>query len=150
MIAVAHDIHVKDGRTISDPSGKSLYDTKDERADGKYGKYHELNGYVFTFLANGNPQEARFRMRDDPGFGLLEENYAYECRQSKTYHITIEKNSNRITYEVDGTVYLDAVDNTANPEHTAGIIGLRTWRTEMWWDNLRVIRLQSTGRLAAE
>ena len=135
---------------FSDPSGKSLYDTKDERADGKYGKYHELNGYVFTFLANGNPQEARFRMRDDPGFGLLEENYAYECRQSKTYHITIEKNSNRITYEVDGTVYLDAVDNTANPEHTAGIIGFRTWRTEMWWDNLRVIRLQSTGRLAPE
>lgn len=135
---------------FSDPSGKSLYDTKDERADGKYGKYHKLNGYVFTFLANGNPQKARFRMRDDPGFGLLKENYAYECRQSKTYHVTIEKNSNRITYEVDGTVYLDAVDNTANPEHTAGIIGFRTWRTEMWWDNLRVIRLQECGRRGAQ
>jgi len=127
---------------FSDPSGKSLYETKETRADGKYGKYHELNGYVFTFLANGNPQKARFRMRDDPGFHLLEENYAYECKRAKTYHVNITKNGDRITYEVDGTVYLDQVDNKANPEHKAGIIGFRTWRTDLWWDNLRVTKLK--------
>ena len=126
---------------FSDPSGASLLQTKDERADGKYGKYHTLNGYVFTFLANGNPEKARFRFRDDPGFNLLQENFAYECRQNKTYHITITKQDKRITYAVDGTVYLDTIDDAANPEHTSGIIGFRTWHTDLWWDNLKVTGL---------
>ena len=126
---------------FSDPSGASISQSKDERADGKYGKYHKLNGYVFTFLANGNPGKARFRFRDDPGFNLLQENFAYECKQNKTYHITVTKVDNRITYAVDGTVYLDRIDDVANPEHTSGIIGFRTWHTDLWWDNLKITRL---------
>jgi len=126
---------------FSDPSGESLYDTRQTRADGKYGKYHELNGYVFTFLADGNPQKARFRMRDDPGFHLLQENFTYECRRGRTYHVSVTKKGPRITYEVDGTVYLDQVDDKLNPEHEAGIIGFRTWRTDLWWDNLKVKKL---------
>jgi hypothetical protein len=126
---------------FSDPSGRPLLQTQNERADGQYGKYHKLNGYVFTFLANGNPNEARFRMRDDPGFNLLQENFAYECRQNKTYDITITKMGNRITYAVDGTVYLEFVDEAANPEHKSGIIGFRTWHTDLWWDNLKVTEL---------
>ena len=126
---------------FSDPSGAALSQTKNKRVDGKYGKYHQLNGYVFTFLANGNPDKARFRFRDDPGFNLLRENFAYECKQNKTYHITITKQGNRITYAVDGTVYLDTTDDIANPEHTSGIIGFRTWHTDLWWDNLKVTEL---------
>jgi len=126
---------------FSDPNNKSPYDTKEERADGKYGKYHKMNGYVFTFLANGQPEKARFRMRDDPGFHLLQENFAYECKKGKTYHVTITKKSDRITYEVDSKVYLDTVDDKANPEHKEGIIGFRTWRTELWWDNLKITKL---------
>ena len=126
---------------FSDPSGRSLLQTKNKRADGQYGKYHELNGYVFTFLANGNPGNARFRMRDDPGFHLLQENFVYECKQNKTYHITITKKGNRITYAVDGTIYLDKIDDTANPEHKSGIIGFRTWHTDLLWDNLKVTEL---------
>jgi hypothetical protein len=124
-----------------DPSGRPLMQTKSERADGKYGKYHTLSGYVFTFLANGEPQKARFRMRDDPGFHLLAENFAYECKQNKTYHIAVTKRGSRITYAVDGVVYLDKVDDTANPEHTSGILGYRTWHTDLWWDNLEVTEL---------
>ena len=44
-------------------------------------------------------------------------------------------------YAVDGTVYLDKVDDTANPEHTSGILGFRTWHTDIWWDNLKVTKL---------
>lgn len=127
---------------FSDPSGRALFDSRSARADAKYAKYHELNGYVFTFLANGNPNEARFRMRDDPGFNLLLENNAYECRRDKTYHIAVTKYGNRVNYAVDGQVFLDLVDDTANPEHKAGIIGFRTWRTDLWWDNLKVTQLR--------
>jgi hypothetical protein len=126
---------------FSDPSGAPVSQTKAERTDGKYGKYHQLNGYVFTFLANGNPDKARFRFRDDPGFNLLQENFAYECKQNKTYHIIVTKKDNRITYAVDGTIYLDMIDDVANPEHTSGIIGFRTWHTDLWWDNLKVTGL---------
>jgi hypothetical protein len=150
-ICVEFDAHVlsSDGEKnninffflFSDPSGRSLRQTMNKRADGQYGKYHKLSGYVFTFLANGNPGNARFRMRDDPGFHLLQENFAYECKQNKTYHVTVSKERNRITYEVDGTVYMDKVDDTANPEHKSGIIGFRTWHTELWWDNLKITEL---------
>jgi len=126
---------------FSDPSGTPISQSKDQRVDGKYAKYHKLNGYVFTFLANGNPDKARFRFRDDPGFNLLQENFAYECKQNKIYHITITKVDNRITYAVDGTVYLDMIDDVANPKHTSGIIGFRTWHTDLWWDNLKVTGL---------
>ena len=128
---------------FSDPAGRSLQQTRDERADGQYGKYHKLNGYVITFLANGEPDRARFRMRDDPAFNLLQEEFTYECKQNKTYHIAIEKRGNRITYAVDGVVYLDKVDDAANGEHKSGIIGFRTWHTDLWWDNLKVTRLYS-------
>ena len=126
---------------FSDPSGMPLRQTKNDRADGQYGKYHQLNGYIITFLANGEPDKARFRLRDDPGFNLLQEQYTYECRQNKTYHIAITKKGNRITYSVDGTVYLDKIDDAANPEHRSGVVGFRTWHTDLWWDNLTVTRL---------
>jgi len=127
---------------FSDPTNQSLLNSRSTRADAKYGKYHKLNGYVFTFLANGQPDQARFRLRDDPGFNLLLENNAYECKRGKTYHITVTKKGNRITYAVDKQVFLDFIDDSANPEHQAGIIGFRTWRTDLWWDNLQVIQLR--------
>ena len=126
---------------FSDPAGRPLRQTINERADGQYGKYHKLNGYVITFLANGNPDNARFRLRDDPGFHLIQEKFTYECKQNKTYHIAVIKKGNRITYAVDGTIYLDKIDDTVNPEHKSGIIGFRTWHTDLWWDNLKVTQL---------
>ena len=75
----------------SHPSGKSLFETKNSRKDGNYPYYHKLNGYIFTYVANGNLDKARFRFRNNPGFDLLFEKNIYESRQGKTYHFKIEK-----------------------------------------------------------
>lgn len=124
----------------SDPSGKPLQQTKQTRADGRYRKYHNLNGYIITYLVNNSPK-ARFRLRDCPGFNLISENYDYECKKGKTYHIVVTKLGNRITYAVDGFVFLDMTDNVKNPEHKRGHIGFRTFKTELWWDNLKVTKI---------
>lgn len=131
----------------SDPAGRSLFETRASRAGADYNLYHQLNGYIVTFLQGqerirdyhpDGTAKARFRMRRCPGFKLINENHAHHCMQDRTYHITVAKRGGRISYAVDGTVYAEAVD----PEPlTEGIIGLRTFRTELWWDNFRVIAL---------
>jgi hypothetical protein len=124
----------------SDPAGKPLYDSRAERSDADYGRYHDLNGYIFTFLNAGaeSGNKARVRMRRCPGFELLAETHDYHCRQGTTYHVTITRKGGRISFAVDGTVYLEAED--ASPWRE-GLFGLRTFRTDLWWDNIRVRRL---------
>jgi hypothetical protein len=128
---------------FSDSSGKSLSKTKSSRSDGAYSKYHSstLNGYIFTFLATENSDIARFRLRDCPGFNLIQENNDYENKKGKTYHIKIIKRNNHIQFFVDGKVYLNAKDNVYNNEHKKGLFGLRTWSTHLWWDNIKVTQL---------
>jgi len=125
----------------SDPSGRPLRESRQDRADGRYTRYHDLNGYIFTNVADGNEVPARLRFRDCPGFHLAAENRAYENRRARVYHIAIEKRANRFTYTVDGHVLLDTVDDHFSPLHDQGLIGFRTWHTELWWDNLVVSRL---------
>ena len=144
----------------SDPSGKTLYETRDQRSDANYNKYKPLNGYIFTFLrdwvaesdAGQKPDgraKARFRMRRCPGFNLIDQNYdGTGCRQGVTYHITITitKRDGRLIYAVegggyDGGTYLKTTDD--NP-HGGGLLGLRTFCTHLWWDNIRVYSLENT------
>ena len=130
------------------PDGRSLYDTREERADGSYKKYHDLDGYIFTFLNDWTGEggryedgstKARFRMRRCPGFKLLTETYASHCKQDVTYHVTITKLGGQITFAVDGTVYLEQTD----PEPwKSGLLGLRTYHTDLAWDNLKVVALE--------
>jgi len=131
----------------SDPSGKPLYETRSSRADGDYSRYHQMNGYIVTFLQGqekirkyhpDGTSKARFRMRRCPGFKLIDENHDHHCREGVTYHLAVTKRGDRITYAVDGTVYVQAVDPAPLSE---GMIGLRTFRTELWWDNIKVIAL---------
>lgn len=132
---------------FSDPSGAALRSTSPERKAAAYRSYHGMNGYIFTYLANGAPGSgreapARLRFRDLPGFdNLLYETYAYEVAQGKTYHVTVRKIGPRFLYSVDGRLLCDRVDDKFNPAHQRGSIGLRTWRTELWWDNIQVRRL---------
>ncbi len=124
----------------SDPSGRPLYESWQARAAGAYRAYHDLSGYIFTHVADGNEAPARFRFRDCPGFQLVTESRQYESRSRKVYRVVIEKRGNRCTYSLDGQVVLDAVDDSFNPLHNRGLLGFRTWHTELWWDNLIVTR----------
>jgi len=128
----------------SDPTGKPLYETRDTRADGGYKHYHNLNGYIFTFLNAGRQIEgdarARIRMRRCPGFELLTETYDYHCRQGVTYHVTITRKDGRLTFAVDGTVYLEQEDPEPWRE---GLFGLRTFHTDLWWDNIQIKKIEN-------
>lgn len=131
----------------SDPSGQSLFQTRESRKSGGYKLYHSLNGHIFTFLNDPKKQggshadgsaKARMRMRRCPGFHLMTECYDYHCKTGVTYHVTITKRGGNLTFGVDGRVYLCGQDPNPLP---AGLIGLRTYRTELWWDNIKVTAL---------
>ena len=131
----------------SDPSERSLYKSRGTRAGGEYQLYHNLNGYIFTFLndrdAGGGRYEdgstkARFRVRRCPGFRIVTETYGYHCRKGITYHMTITKRGGCLTFAVDDTVYLEGHDDRP---WTEGLIGLRTFQTDLWWDNIKVTEL---------
>jgi len=128
----------------ADPSGKPIFDTRDSRRTADYKFYHSLNGHIFTFLkapeksgqvyADGT-RKGRIRMRRCPGFELMTECFDYRCEAGVTYHVTITKRGGDIAFGVDGRVFLRGHDPNPLP---GGLIGLRTFRTELWWDNIRV------------
>ena len=128
----------------SDPSGTPLHETRGTRATAAYKLYHELNGHILTFLndfrgeggkhADGSTK-ARIRIRRCPGFELLAETYAGRCRAGETYHVKVTKRGGTIVFYVDGREMLRAKDPTPPG---AGLLGLRTYRTVLWWDNIRL------------
>jgi len=125
----------------ADPSGKPLHDTRASRASGEYGLYHRLNGYIFTFLNDTErPDRARFRIRRCPGFRLLAETFGYHCRRGVVYHVAVAAREGIITYAVDGEVRLAARDPSP---WSSGLLGLRTYQTDLWWDNIRVTSLDA-------
>ncbi|MFQ5964719.1 MAG: DUF6250 domain-containing protein [Candidatus Scalinduaceae bacterium] len=131
----------------SDPSNKPLYDTRKNRQTAKYKLYHQLNGYIFTFVNDRDGKfgrypdgstKARIRIRRCPGFKLLTESYGYHCCQGKTYHIIITRHDKTLSISVDGKMYLEAEDKAPLSE---GLLGLRTYRTNLWCDNIKVKRV---------
>ncbi len=121
------------------PDRTPLEVSRNERADGHYAHYHELNGYIFTFINAGmvDPadQRARMRLRRNPGFELLDEAFDYHCQVGRTYTFEITRRAGRLTFAVDGNTFLEAHD--AAPWQS-GHIGLRTFHTDLWWDDLLV------------
>lgn len=133
---------------FSDPEGTPLYETRDQREDAGYAKYHVLSGNIITYLSDVRPESmqkppqqrpARVRIRHCPGFELLEETYAYHCTRGRTYQIEIVREGGRIGFSVDGQLLLETRDPQA-PE--GGLFGLRTFRTYLWYDNIRITALQ--------
>lgn len=131
----------------TDPAGKPLEESRDTRRTAGYDLYHKLNGYIITFLNDYQGEggrhpdgstKARYRIRRDPGFQLLNEKYDGWCRQGVTYKLGVTKRGGRIAFAVDGREVLSGVDPAPLE---GGYIGLRTFRTYLWWDNLRVVRL---------
>jgi hypothetical protein len=124
----------------SDPCGRPLFESRADRADGGYAHYHDLNGYIVTFLNDTENQsgKARFRMRRCPGFELVDENYTYHCRAGVTYHAMITRAAGALTFAVDGEVFLRWHDPAPLAQ---GLIGLRTYHTDLWWNRIRVTSL---------
>lgn len=132
----------------SDPSGVPLFESRHTRRNADYGLYHQLNGHIITFLndsaANNEgrtpaPPRARVRMRRCPGFNLLKETFDYHCGQGVTYHLQVIKKRGHIAFSVDGKPILEAVD----PEPLGGgLLGLRTFKTFLWWDNIKLTALE--------
>jgi hypothetical protein len=128
----------------SDPSGKPLYETRAARQSADYGLYHKLNGYIITFLNDATAEggrnadgstKARVRIRKNPGFRLLKETFTGTCRAGVTYRLAVTKKGGTIRFAVDGETLLEAVDEQP---WTGGAMGLRTFATYLWWDNIRV------------
>lgn len=157
-VKVEFDAHVIESKTnvnninffllYTYPGSKTMWETRDERPDANYRKYHSMNGYIFTYLKSTHRDEdeavpvteadGRFRIRRCPGFNLLNEAYDYECNAGKTYHVTLIKKGTSLKIMVDGKTYCEATD--PDP-HESGLIGLRTFRTFLWWDNIKVTQL---------
>ena len=130
--------------SYADPSGTPLFDTRAKRESAEYNLYHQMNGYIITFLndakAEGgrNPDgstRARVRIRRNPGFQLLKETFAKSCRRGVTYRLTVTKRGRRIGFAVDGETLLEAEDAHPWP---GGLLALRTFGTYLWWDSIRV------------
>jgi len=130
----------------ADPSGVPLFETRQTRRNGDYGLYHALNGHIITFVngreetglnADGTPK-ARVRIRRCPGFQLLAETFAYHSLQDHTYRLRVTKRRGHISFAVDGKTLQEASD--AVPLG-GGLLGLRTFKTFLWWDNVKLTAL---------
>jgi hypothetical protein len=73
---------------------------------------------------------------------LLAEHKEGECRAGVTYRLNVRKRGGEIVFAVDGRELARA--NDPNP-WGGGLLGLRTFRTELWWDNVRVRPLGGEG-----
>ena len=104
------------------------------RPSGAYKLYHNINNYIFTFV--NDKGKGRYRMRRCPGFKLIHEVYVdHPAIINKVYHIQISKIGGRIRYFVDGEKIHDYVDEKP---HNRGRMAFRTFRTKLWWNNLKV------------
>ena len=125
---------------FSHPSNATLKTSAHERSDGKYSYYHKLRGYIITHLANGSEIPARFRFRVNPDFKLLHEVNTFECRKGVIYKVKIEKSGNTLHYFVKNNLIFKK--EVLNSDLIGkGIIGFRTYRTSLWWDNLIITKL---------
>ncbi|MEM9255836.1 MAG: DUF1961 family protein [Pseudomonadota bacterium] len=163
-LRIEFDAHVIDSKNgvnnvnflllFNDPTGKPLYETRREREDGAYGRYHcseavssrlcskrALQGLILTYVAGDRTESARFRLRAAPGARLVAENYTFESNQAKTYSIEIVKKGDLIQYSVDGEVQLSGRVDAALGEPEAGYVGFRTWATKLWIDRFKITRL---------
>lgn len=123
---------------------QALYLTRKLRSDGKYRHYTkgELRGIIITFLANGQPERARFRIRAVPPFDPpLAQNYGYHARQGNRYHVVLRKRGSKVQYLVDGEERISADLPDRGLAGSAGYIGFRTWQSTVAWDNLVIRRI---------
>lgn len=99
---------------------------------GNYPEYHKLPNYIWTFTG------AHTRLRKDPGFHLLSEDKKTVPEANRDYELAVLVRGGKIRCYIDGRL----VHSYDDPEpHTKGKVGFRTFRTRLWWDNLRIYQV---------
>ena len=103
-----------------------------------YGIYHEYKTNILTYLNEGDGT-TRIRLRKCPGFKLLEEvRLDGEIPLNDVQQLEIILLDGLILFKANGTALLKYFD----PEpYTGGMIGFRTWKTKLWWNDFKVSKI---------
>lgn len=143
----------------SDPAGRDLKATRDDRADGAYKHYHNLSGYIVTFL-NGhiaelrekelNPEHevtveehtGRIRLRENPGFVLKEETFAEKSVRGRVYRMQFVLAEEEFFFFIDGKFQL-SVRPSADKLVDRGYFAFRTFSTKIAVDNFAVRKVSA-------
>ena len=99
---------------------------------GAYNEYHKLPNYILTFTSTHS------RLRRNPGFEMVAEDKSLLPEAGRTYQFTVTVRRRHVRCYIDGRL-VHSYDDPA--PHTRGRLAFRTFRTRLWWDNLKVHRL---------
>ncbi len=145
----------------SDPEGRPLKETRGERADGGYRHYHELNGYIVTFL-NGHMAKTReepetvmerntgrIRMRENPGFVLRKEAFQEQSVAGRRYLLQFIYYQGELLFFIDGEYQL-GFRASEDRRFDKGHFAFRTYATKMAVDNFEVREIDSVSAAIRE
>lgn len=115
------------------PDGGDILDVP---LTGSYPEYHKLPNYIWTFTA------AHTRLRRNPGFEIVSEDTETVPVPHKAHAFALTIREGKIRCYIDGQL-IHAYDDPH--AHRKGKLAFRTFRTRLWWDNLRIYRLVEGG-----
>jgi Domain of unknown function (DUF6250) len=107
----------------------------------QYEQYHVIPNYIATLT--GGFREGWSRLRRNPGFTILSEEVSTRSEVGRSYRIRLLVAGGRIRYWLDGKLIHDAVDPQPLP---GGHLALRTWRSRVWWSDIRVAALKRSTK----
>ncbi len=108
---------------------------------GRYDQYHEesqLHILTFTGKNDGYKIPGWTRLRRDPGFNLISEDMSRSTEVSVPYKIEIQKLGENIKVWINGEKVHDV--DSPNPLG-GGCVGFRTWRTKLYFEDIKVYEL---------
>lgn len=108
---------------------------------GRYGEYQTIPNYIVTLT--GGFQEGWSRVRRNPGFVQISEERSTRSEVGRTYRIRLLFAGGRLRYWLDGRLVHDVRD--PEPLH-GGHFALRTWRSRVWWSDVRIAAVQPVKR----
>jgi uncharacterized protein DUF6250 len=141
MMSVSRQSNINMFLLAANPDADGLIATTGER-NGFYPQYHKFPNYLITILNTTSPadkrERLRVRMRQDPGFELVSEQWHEPLVFGKVHHVAYLIEPPRVSVYLDGNP-IGQVDY--DKTYTSGLHGLRIWRTHSIYDNFRVSRI---------
>ena len=140
MMSVSRQSNINMFLMAANPDTDGLIATTGDR-NGFYPQYHKFPNYLITILNNTSPdkrEQLRVRMRLNPGFKLVSEQWHEPLVFGKVHHVAYLIEPPRVNVFLDGNLIgRTEYDKT----YTSGLHGLRIWRTHSIYDNFRVSRI---------